>query len=477
MSAAGHPRSTGGAASLHNWAVRFLFSDLPRWLLLLALFYAPWAFGCTQQWAIWGLDILLGTTLALWLAGLLSVRRRWSAIPPRLGITAGLLLVLGWWMVVNSQFVWDADYLVFVTLPHVTSVLPGSIDRSLSLDWMWRTTTLLGTALFVAAEIGTRPVWLLRLWRTLGLTAGSMALLGLLQKATGAENIFWLPPRPPSERVSTFFASYYYHANAGAFLNLVLPPTVGLLLRVMARHRSAAERALWLSVVLLLVMAVLSNTSRAAQALAALLGCVLFLGPIRNVLSVTARNVGWRRTAAAFALILLVLFAFGQASELDRPLKRWRGLSESVEKDNRWPAAQAGMGGLRSAGWFGLGPGTFPAVFPYLTERFGFELRGVWLTLHQDYIQTVLEWGWLGAALWSVLFFGGIGAGLARWWQHRETWMPRQRLLLPLLLLALGSVALHALVDFPLQIASIQLYVMVYLGVCWGSGRWSADRE
>jgi len=56
-------------------------------------------------------------------------------------------------------------------------------------------------------------------------------------------------------------------------------------------------------------------------------------------------------------------------------------------------------------------------------------------------------------------------------------WMPRRRVMQPLAIIALVGLAIHALVDFPFQIESIQLYVATYLGVCWGSSLWYDKSE
>ena len=100
-------------------------------------------------------------------------------------------------------------------------------------------------------------------------------------------------------------------------------------------------------------------------------------------------------------------------------------------------------------------------------------MPGTWRFLHQDYLQTLLEWGWIGGILWALLFFGGITVGIRSYKEHaRREWTPRRRVLQPLVIIALMGVALHALVDFPVQIESIQLYVATYLGLCWGSSLW-----
>src|SRR5438876_10249437 len=191
------------------------------------MIYAPWAYGCTTEWSIVWLDYLLGIVLALWILGRF-VAGRPPIVPRFLLLLGAFLLLQGWWMVFNAKAICDSSYSVFVPLPHLGSGMPGSIDYAISAAWMVRATMLLGVIFFVS-DLSLRPAWLLRLWWTFALIGASIALLGLLQKATNAEMIFWQPGREYSEQavaLKTFFATYYYHANAGAFLNLVLPPTL-----------------------------------------------------------------------------------------------------------------------------------------------------------------------------------------------------------------------------------------------------------
>ena len=212
--------------------------------------------------------------------------------------------------------------------------------------------------------------------------------------------------------------------------------------------------------------------------------------------------VGWRYwlVLALIALVVGVVafWAIVQTSHLDRSLGRWEQTRATWERDARWVADRVAIKALPQAGALGFGPGTFSAVFPQFQQGAGERAQGSWLFLHDDYLQTLLEWGWVGGLLWAGLFFGGIivalrslagrphpnplprGEGKA-WLRASDRhegvqWLPRQRMVLSLALVALGGVALHAAVDFPLQISSIQLYAATYLGVCWGAGRWPRQR-
>jgi len=456
--------------------------DAARWIFLAALIYAPWAYGGTTSTSIQIINWLLLLAFILWIVELL-VRWRRPRFPRLLLFLTCALITIGGWMALNAISIYDSDFYVFVPLRNFASHLTGSVDYAISAAWMLRGALLLCAILFVV-DVSQSSRWLLRLWYTIGLAGGTIAFVGLLQKATGAQMIFW--QTAPVWGAKTFFATYYYHGNAGAYLNLVWPLTAGLAVRAFTKPSHPGMRALWVSVLILTLAAVLANTSRMAQLIALLLLIALCvqLGPalLRKV-SHGEKNIA----LAGVIAILLTLFALGQATHLEQPLNRWQSVTKRISSDARWQASRVAIGALRDVGFFGFGPGTFRVVFPSYNNVANKPAPGTWRFLHEDYLQTVLEWGWVGSSVWALLFVGGIAIGIRSYKKSAaHGWAPRRRLLQPFVITALIGVALHGLVDFPFQIASIQLYVATYLGLCWGSsvwqgggarGRWSTRQE
>ncbi len=445
-----------------------LLREAARWFFCATLVYAPWAYGGTTPESITVIEWLLDLTLALWVVELI-ISRRIPHVPRALFAISALLLLFGWGMFLNAHSIYDPQLGIFIPIRRPPYTISGSVDFVLSFNAMCGITVLLGAACFVA-DLAQEPGWLLRLWWTIGGAGASIALLGLLQKGTGADMIFWGPGWHSDTQ--TFFATYNYHANAGAFLNLVLPPVAGLALRSVAKREKPVMRALWLSATLIVVLAILANTSRAAQLIGILLIFAIAIGPAGSLVHMAKRAENLSLITGAIVVIVAVV-AIAQASHLDQPVQRWKQLNTSLRQDGRWLAVTASLPAVRDAGWTGFGPGTFRAVFPgYAEAAAQWPGRG-WHFLHEDYLQTLIEWGWAGSAGWAVLFFGGICIAFASLRSKRaKQWNGRQRLFLQLALTALTGVALHALVDFPLQIASLQLYVATYLGVCWASWQW-----
>jgi hypothetical protein len=449
----------------------FWLRNAAQWLFYAALFFAVWAYGGTTSWSIHLMETLLAGVLLLWVIELLLSRRR-PRFPRFLLFLLIALLAIGGWMALNAGAVLDTDFRVFVPLAKFVPRVPGSVDYALSAAWMIRVVLLSGTILFVA-DLSQDKRALLHLCYAIGFVAGSTALLGLLQKATGAPMIFW--QSSPEGPIKTFFATFYYHGNAGAFLNLALPLTAGLALRTFTASSGSNIRALCAACFVLCLASVAANTSRMAQFVGLLIVIALGwrLGPgVLRRLSRTERKAALSGGAA----FLFVLVALAQASHLDQPLGRWQKLTEYIPQDARWLAARVAISILPKAGAVGFGPGTFRVLFPIYNNAHDPPVPGFWRFLHEDYLQTFLEWGWLGSALWGLLLFGGMVFAIRNLRRARARhWSHRRRLILPLVVIAIAGVAIHALVDFPLQIASIQLYVATYLGICWGSGSWAAE--
>ncbi|MFZ5806254.1 MAG: O-antigen ligase family protein [Verrucomicrobiota bacterium] len=435
---------------------------LSRWLLVLAVFYAPWAYGCTNYETNLGLTVILGVTLGVWFLSSLTrfhlPRISWTLLLASLAV-----LILGWGMAFNGHFLHDDTHMRFIPLAHAFPRLPGSYDKFLSMTMMWRATVFIGV-IWMMSDVSQDETWRKRLLMAVALAGISIAFWGLLQRALGAPSMFWSHQR----HGTNFFATFRYHANAGAYLNLVLPIVAGLLIHALQRAQKHGQRALWGGGLILMIVAVVINTSRGGGVVAGLI-CLAFI--------VWQRKALWKLFGRArlWMQILILVFGIGAIStaimsaKVEKILQRWEDLPEQMETlSNRAPAFQAWVHVLPDSGWFGTGPGTFRAVSSYYRSFGGPDVEKYWwMQAHQDYLQTVIEWGYVGAFFLAFIFFGGISILLRYLWRAPDG--SSNSMLAGCLCLALFGVALHAMWDFPLQIGSIQLYTALFLGISWGN--------
>ena len=448
-------------------SLQFALSELPRWLLLAIIVYAPWAFGCTRWWAKTLLIQSLLAVSVLWLCSLFF-RRRWPRVTPPAGIAALLLLGIGWFSVFNALASYDELLQVFSPISQPLAGWFGSWDAAFSIHGMLLVTALMG-GFFISMDLAANPIWRRRLFLTLALSGGLLLLFGLVERATAAEGIYW-----ESAPRSTFFATYFYHANAGAFINLTLPIVAGQAILAFRGDESQSKRAFWNFLLLVSITAVFVNTSRASMVIGSLIIAVLAVAGAR-VLIGKRRKMALRPQLLATAVVVLVCAAILTLSfGVERSLVRWNQTLDTLfasEGGALWEGRvsiyRVCWLSLRAAGWFGFGPDTFAIVFPYLLMDHGGAVNGILRYAHQDYLQTALEWGRLGFLLWGVLVGGGIVRAIVYLWRDPRAITCEHGMWIALCTLSLIGVLIHSLVDFPLQIASLQLISAVLLGQLW----------
>jgi hypothetical protein len=372
-----------------------------------------------------------------------------------------LLLLEGMWMLINAKACLDFGGSRLVVIKTAWEGLPGSIERNLSLAAVRRFHGLLGIVLFVS-DLSCRPIWRRRLWVGMGFAGLSIIGFGLIERFLKAPMIFWEADRASN----TFFATYFYHANAGAFINLVLPLIAGLAV-VGSLGRSPLRQAFWVAALMLTVAGAFVNFSRGAQVTTGLIGIALGVWQWRWRFRGRADVMRWAAAASLTVIVIMPIALLGWNSTG----KRWIELYQRPSTAGRSFAARVTWRMDLDAGPFGFGPGTFRVAFPYYLTTEEKARSGTWRYAHEDYLQTVAEWGWLGAGLWAGLFGGGIAACLHTYFIESRLAVS-DRILVFCSSVALAGVAFHALFDFPLQIASLQLYTAVYVGIGWGSLQW-----
>jgi O-antigen ligase len=456
-----------------------------RMLSLAALVFAPWAFGTTRDWTIHILVTALLTAAALWVFGRAAQRRlreTLARIPLPLVLIIAGLLVLGWSITLNPRSYYDPLLGQFFPSDRPVQMWPGTVDGSVSRDAMLRVTALLLTVALMV-ELFRRRRWRRVLLAVLGLVGISIALFGLAQKIFHAPLAFWELDRFSDNT----FGMYRYHGNAGAYLNLTWPICALFAVEAFRDKHAFLQRAVWLPATLVGLVGVFVNISKAAQLIAVVLLIVLASLCARREerarAPLLARRGFFALLVIAGALVLILAMVGPEPG-----VHRWRHLLErGYLQEGRWWAAHACLDIVRASPWFGNGAGTFSVVFPFYLDPYPVLREGYWRYAHCDYLQTLVEWGATGGVLWAAFWGGGLITAASRLRRCPGAAFATDKAGKVIdgavdppriqgdakdpmdiaVFVSLIGVTLHAAVDFPLQIASIQLYAAALLAVAW----------
>ncbi|MBE0545472.1 MAG: O-antigen ligase family protein [Verrucomicrobia bacterium] len=487
--------------------VAYRLSDqLSGWLIYFAVVFSPWAFGTTQLWSIWTMNVtgyLLGGLLGFkWCLrrGLGYQPLRWQPdfdhAPTRARrqhLLAGLLfgltvMVLLYCLIsaLNARSTWLPESLGF-QYHEVISWLPHSYDRAGTWRIFWNYTALAflfwgtwdwllgktpseeraerrahaqsgGTALPLPARLRTL-LWLLCL------NGALLGLQGIAQRVSDVGKLLWLVEPRINKAPETQFGPYAYRANAAAYFNLIWPVCLGFwwTLHHHAGLRRWTHHWLLLCGVIMAACPIISSARGGALVAAGLfvLTALVFLS-FSLWLPSSSRN---SPLTGILTFVLLVGFfvgalALGSTFGWGTLEARMAELEQGFV--GREMINQTARGMAEDYRWFGTGPGTFNPIF----QLYRASPDEYWpAQLHNDWLETRITFGRAGSLMIAAAFLCVLG----RWFLPGGIHSGRR--FVALIWIALTGCLVHARFDLPFQIYSIVLLFLVLCALLFSMSR------
>lgn len=473
--------------------------------------FSPWAFGTTDPWAIWVMNAagyLAGSLLLVKLAirFLTGYRNaRWGErgsqiqtdpgdhsstqrfLTKSLAILTVTLLAYCLVSALNAEFKYnragafleDAHHLVS-WLP--VSWLPHSYDQTRSWAFFWNYLALalsfwavwdwlMGkTSAEEQAERGLLddpkgrrasllPERFRRLLWVLSVNGGILGIEAIAQRMDGTAKLLFFASAPANRAAIAHFGPYEYRSNAAQYFGLLWPVALGLwwslerAARRGLRDRNAfglRGRGLILGCALVMAACPIISLSRLGTVVTvvnlAVAGAALW----------SAQHKEDRKTKAGIAVGVALVVGFSAWVS-------WNQLGPRFAKDAldegwviRHSSYEIARPMAEACPLFGTGPGTFEPLFQMYRPDPG---EDWWAQLHDDWLETLITFGWLGTtlilmALFTVLSHWFLAGGI-----HGS---------LPLMILfwaALAGCLFYARFDFPFQIYSV---LFLFLVLCAG---------
>lgn len=455
--------------------------------ILAMVVASPWLFGTTEAWSIQLMNWItysLGGILLLKKVTCFLYRDQLPTndIPPKprlLTLSLDLLIcfLLGYILLsaLNARAAYNFDEQQFLYRDDYNPKLPHSYDSNATWRDFWQ---YLGFACFfwtlrnwLLTDPGTEqnqesssrrflsPRLKLLLW-IICLNGSLVALQAILQRLSGSSKLLWIR-ESWWKRADACFGPYSYRSNAAQYLNLIWPVTVGLWLTLRSefKRRNPTGRGgegphlVLIPLAAVTALAPLVSLSRGGAVIAG----ALLLAILATILFSTRFSLRFRLGTAAVFAVVVVLGANLAWPQLKKRLA-------SLEHDQLGGRQEIYDNARKIASdfpRFGTGAGSFPAVY----QLYRSSATQIWQAyVHDDWLEARATLGWVGFSVVLGLLLLGLSAVML------GGGLPLPPLLVTTMLLGLAGCLLHARFDFPLQIYSILLLVLTFLGIL-SSGR------
>jgi len=317
-------------------------------------------------------------------------------------------------------------------------------------------------AFWVAVRVGRDPRMARSGLMAIALSASALAVYGMGRR-------FWLGEY--GERLSASFVNQNSFATYAGFGAVISAGFLWAVFRRLCANRgdegrgvarrslrvAAGAGALPLALCLICLSAVLMTGSRGG-AIATISGLIA-MGAVHFA-------VYGRKFARGFlvAVAAILTLAFAVAGEL--VLRRW--FTTSLEADGRRALFEQTVAAIGDAGALGVGLGGFLEGFrPYKTAELG---RSTWDLAHNSYLENLFELGWPAATLFYAAIIGVVLACV------QGVFRRRKNRVFPIIGASVSVLAaVHATVDFSLQMPAIASAYAVILGLAFAQSRTSTE--
>ncbi|MCX6928950.1 MAG: O-antigen ligase family protein [Verrucomicrobia bacterium] len=445
--------------------------------------FSPWAFGTTQMWAMWVMNVcgyMLGALLLFkWL-----IRSAFGYCPERWGenldgqmSASGILLtralrgttlaILAYCLVsaLNARARFIPEVLQFEYRDNITW-LPHSYDSTASWRTFWNYLALavdfwavrdwlltkspqeLGKE-FASRDAAVIPRRLETLLWVLAINGALLALEGLLQRAMDSSKLLWIIEPRINKSPEAQFGPYAYRSNAAQYMLMLWPLTLAFwwMLRRAPKGRRAGFRNYLLPCVLVMAMVPLASLSRAA----AVIGLASIVAAIIVVLRFGERKRG--ALAWGISALLAVGLLVGTFVEWKQLGLRFDEASLDSQRHLSW---QNTWKIVKDFPLYGAGPGTFDSVYFLYRPA----LQDGWVAqAHNDWLEFLVTFGIVGC----VFLLSGLGLVLVSPLVENRFAVPR--VFFWLVWLGLVSCLVFAAVDFPFQIYSLEFLFLLLCSV------------